>query len=82
MSIRNQIRGTYYGRFLAENIARFAKDRDFEYILKKTAQKMSKERNVLLRRQSDNAIVEQKLMSSWRAVGWKKLLYFNPGIVE
>jgi hypothetical protein len=50
----------------------YSKDKDLEYILRKCAQNMSEKDDIKYEGRA------QKLMSSVKSIGWRKLLYFNP----
>jgi hypothetical protein len=77
--LRYEDEGQIYGRYLAENLQMYTQSnelqKDFDYILKKTAQDMSEKDLVYNGKR-------QKLISSVKTIGWRKYLYFNPDYPE
>lgn len=71
-SLRYTDEGTIYGNILANNLRTYSEDKDLEYILRKCAQDMSEKDDIEYEGRT------QKLMSSVKSIGWRKLLYFNP----
>ncbi len=77
--MRYEDEGQIYGRYLAENLQMYTQSnelqKDFDYILKKTAQDMSEKDLVYNGKR-------QKLISSVKTIGWRKYLYFNSDYPE
>ena len=64
--------GTWFGLIMAQTIAEYAKDHDLEFILKIIQNKIREITGL-------KSGLKYKQSISWEALGWRKLLFFNPG---